>query len=86
MEMKPGPCVLVTVMLSEYAEALAGMPAHGPVGSGKLRGMLAGSDGPPKAPTGPRVSTMRQGVTGMNGTGLEMSPRARIRELDAGGV
>jgi hypothetical protein len=29
---------------------------------------------------------MRQGVTPMNGTGFEMSDRARIRELDVDGV
>src|SRR5437868_13244459 len=72
--MKPGPRVLVTVMLSEYAEALAGMPAHGPVGSGKLRGVLAGREGAPKVPAGPRVSTIRQGVTPMKGRGLVTSP------------
>src|SRR6266581_7847530 len=76
--MKPGPRVLVTVMLSEYAETLAGMPAQGPVGSGKLRGALAGREGPPKVPAGPRVSTMRQGVTPMNGSGLVTSPIVRI--------
>src|SRR6266568_4120174 len=76
--MKPGPRVLVTVMLSEYAETLAGMPAHGPVGSGKLRGALAGREGPPKVPAGPRVSTMRQGVTPINGSGLVTSASVRI--------
>src|SRR6266481_1565137 len=65
-------------MLSEYAETLAGIPAHGPVGSGKLRGALAGREGPPKVPAGPRVSTMRQGVTPMNGSGLVTSPSVRI--------
>src|SRR6266568_4962429 len=80
--MKPGPSVLVTVMLREYAETLAGMPAHGPAGSGKLRGVLAGREGPPKVPAGPRVSTMRQGVTPMNGSGLVTSASARIPRLD----
>src|SRR5713226_8127756 len=80
--MKPGPRVLVTVMLSEYAETLAGIPAHGPVGSGKLRGALAGREGPPKVPAGPRVSTMRQGVTPMNGSGLVTSASARIPRPD----
>src|SRR6266566_8239627 len=80
--MKPGPSVLVTVMLSEYAETVRGIPAHGPVGSGKLRGVPAGREGPPKVPTGPRVSTMRQGVTPMNGSGLVTSARARIPRLD----
>ena len=84
--MKPGPSVLVTVMLSEYAETLAGMPAHGPAGSGKFREMLAGREGPLKVPTGPRVSTMRQGVTPMNGSGLVTSASARTREWDSDGV
>src|SRR5438552_12801400 len=84
--MKPGPRVLVTVTLSEYAETLAGMPAHGPVGSGKLRGALAGREGPPKVPAGPRVSTMRQGVTPMNGSGLVTSASARIPRPDEPGL
>src|SRR5260370_10505756 len=67
--MKPGRNVLVTVILSEYAETLTGMPAQGPVGSGKLRGVLAGSEGQPKVPSGPRVSTMGQGVISMKGKG-----------------
>src|SRR5436190_18053237 len=58
------------------------MPAQGPVGSGKLRGALAGREGPPKVPAGPRVSTMRQGVTPMNGSGLVTSASARIPRLD----
>src|SRR4051794_39970401 len=52
-------------MFNEYAAAEAGMPQV-PCGIAKLRLLAAGSSGPPKGPFARRVSTRRQGVTGMN--------------------
>src|SRR5215471_8341452 len=59
-----------------------GIPAHGPVGSGKLRGEPGESEGAPKVPVGPRVSTIRQGVTGWNPISLPMSPIVVIAVLE----
>src|SRR5215831_13431298 len=53
-----------------------GIPAHGPVGSGKLRETPGESDGAPNVPVGPRVSTIRQGVTGSNPISCPMSANA----------
>jgi hypothetical protein len=50
-------------MLREYAWALLGMLQE-PCGIGTLRVAPAAMEGPPKVPAGPRVSMMRQGVTG----------------------
>ena len=49
---------------SEYARAVDGMP-HAP-GIGKDRVAPPISAGPPRGPTGPRVSATRHGVTGIN--------------------
>src|SRR5262249_48643276 len=83
--MKPGPWVFVAVMLSEYACGSAGKPAHGPVGNGKDRGTPAVRGGAPNVPVGPLVSTIRQGVTPMNGIGLVTSASTWIpREPEPG--
>src|ERR1041384_3570312 len=50
-----------TVRFSEYASALAGM-LQALAGILKSRGVAAGRFGPPKAPTGFRVSAPRAGV------------------------
>ena len=51
-------------------------PAQGPSARSKLRETPGESEGAPKGPTGPRVSTIRHGVTPMKGLGLVTSPRA----------
>src|ERR1019366_10472374 len=52
-----------TVMLKEYAWAVAGIP-QGLAGTGMSRATAGASDGPPNGPAALRVSAMRQGVTG----------------------
>src|SRR4051794_3900284 len=52
-----------TATLSEYACAVGGI-LHGPFGMIKLRAVPPAISGPPKGPSGARVSTKRQGVTG----------------------
>src|SRR5271170_1288944 len=60
-----------TVALSEYATAVEGMPQGLPLSeSGKLRDEFPPIAGPPKVPSGLRVSTTRQGVSGTNCTGV----------------
>src|SRR4051812_18962721 len=53
-----------TATFSENACAVGGM-LHGLIGIIKLRAVPPAISGPPKGPAGSRVSTKRQGVTGM---------------------
>src|SRR5947209_4202758 len=66
----PSLCCGTTVTFSEYAMALDGM-LHGlpACPSGKERAMPPVIGGPPKVPSGLRVSTTRQGVVATNCTG-----------------
>src|SRR5580765_7713345 len=71
--------VFVTVMLSEYAPAVAGIPVQtGWVGTGMSRLLSAASVGGPNAPVWPalRVSMIRQGVIAMKGRGAEAAAAA----------
>src|SRR5262252_3697468 len=73
--MNPGPNVLVTVMLSETAATpIEGKPVQGPARRLKFLGDPAGSDGAPYGPAGPRVSTIRHGVTPTKGFAWVTSP------------
>src|SRR5215468_3242885 len=76
--MKPGPSVLVTVMFKEYAPTGEGIPVQGPPSSAKLRETPAERAGAPNGPAGPRVSTIRHGVTPTNVRGRVTSPSVRI--------
>src|SRR5262245_41660151 len=67
--MKPGPVVLVTLILAATAFAVAGTP-HCPT-PGNTRGDCWARAGGPKGPVKPepRVSASRQGDTATNGNG-----------------
>src|SRR5690242_19214741 len=92
MRMKPGPSVFVTVTFNEYAPAVDGIPAHGPDGMTKSRGIPAARGGAPKAPAGPRVSATRHGVTATKGScpvrfvSTALSPSGEIRGIFAAAV
>jgi hypothetical protein len=69
--MYPSVVVGTTAMLREYAPAVEGM-AQELSGITKLRSVWAATDGPPNEPSALRVSTMRQGVTGVKCIALEI--------------
>src|SRR5438309_11933233 len=60
---KPKAAGGTTVAFSEYAPAVAGMPQVEAV-TEKMCDAEEASCGPPKCPSAPRVSTMRQGMVG----------------------
>src|SRR4051812_5473170 len=74
---KPSGPPGTTATFSEYACALAGTP-QALLGTMKSRVAPPPSDGPPKGPTGSRVSATRQGVIGTKCSAVGNVPAVRM--------